>query len=85
MFCTPQGTLVPQMLVAKGPGATLMLADIVQCIITLLHTASELSGSGCSVKTQKQKSSELSVGELSMKRSQPVHGCDFVTIGCNSH
>ena len=68
------------MLAAKGPGATLTLADVVNRVITLLHTG--LLGTGRSVimQTQKLESAELSIGGLSMKLSQPVHGYDSVTV-----
>jgi hypothetical protein len=81
VFCT-QGTLVAQMLAAKGPGAMLvLLVNIVKHVITLLHT--RLLGIGCSVIMHKQDLAKLSIGGLSMNHFQPVHGYDSVTIGCN--
>ena len=67
------------MLVAKGPGAKSMLADIVKYLITLLRT-----GVTGLVKTHtEQKSTELFIGGLSRIHSQSVHGYSFVLIGCN--
>jgi hypothetical protein len=86
VFCTPQCTPVPQMLVAKGPGAMSILAVVInKFVIILLRTG--LLGAARSEKKCKQKSPELSIEGLSMRRSkqvfQPVHEYSSVAIGCN--
>ena len=54
-----------------------MLA-VVKYVTILLRTGAARLGKKC-----KQKATELSIGGLSMKRSQPVHGYSSVPIGCN--